>query len=208
MNNSCHFCSIDIFLRSRSSSTEAPPDLPVKKSMTKFSRSQAIASSSTDSLDSPYSTSSKHSGDGTFNNRPRSALIAGHLTRMDNYDGVMNRPGIAYARSDRSGTSSGQLFSSHDSIDGPVGNRASIISNSSLSSAGYSSQTRTGSDSGRMFSPQDVPLAQSEDLSPIQPITAKMHASARGRFVSSKYFATCLSMFASLCKVECNITEW
>ena len=78
------------------------------------------------------------------------------------------------ARSDRSAYSSGQLFSSHDSVDGPVGKRSSMISNSSMSSAGHGSQTKTLSDiSERIQSPAGVPLACLEDLSPIQPIMSK-----------------------------------
>lgn len=162
------------FSRSNSSSIETPPELPAK-CRPPFSRSQAVASSSTDSLDNSFSTSYKLSNDGTYSTRPRSALIAGHLTRIDNYEGV--RPaGMSYARSERAGNSAGQLFSSHDSIDGPVGKRSSVISNSSQSSAGYSTQSKALSDiSERMHSNAGAPLAQLEDLSPIQPITTRIN---------------------------------
>ena len=155
-----------LIFRSNASSIEAAPELPAK-TKPHLSRSQAITSSSVDSLDASYSSSSKPSSDGTYTTRPRSALIADHLTRIDNYEGV--RPAcMAYSRSDRSAHSSGQLFSSHDSIDGPVGKRSSIISNSSFSSAGHGSQTKALSDISERVLP---PLAHTEDLSPIQPIT-------------------------------------
>lgn len=96
----------------------------------------------------------------------------------------MRQASIAYAHSDVSGNSTGQLFSSHDSIDGPIGKRSSVISNSSQSSTGYSSQTKVLSDiseraqlpqgiSERAQLPQGAPLAQLEDLSPIQPMTSQ-----------------------------------
>ncbi|XP_067938665.1 rap guanine nucleotide exchange factor 1-like isoform X2 [Watersipora subatra] len=88
---------------------------------------------------------------------------------MDNYEGV--RPAyIVYGHSDRSAHSSGQLFSSHDSIDGPIGKRSSAASNSSMSSVGHGSQTKTLSDITERAHSHSIPLALSEDLSPIQPL--------------------------------------
>lgn len=142
---------------SRSLSVETPPQLPAKNRPT-LSRSQAMATSSIDSLDGPSSWSSALS-DRALASRPRSALIAGHLTRRDNYDSF-----VSYARSNRSGASSSQLFSSQDSIN--AGKRCSVISNSSQSSTGY--------DWSRDYSlalHQRAAVGSSEgDLSPIQPI--------------------------------------
>ncbi|KAF6026201.1 hypothetical protein EB796_015493 [Bugula neritina] len=142
-------------IQSRSSSVETPPELPIKKSL--MSRSE-IMNNSVDSLDgghySPITDSSSSS-------RPHSAFFP----NVDSYNNIVNRHNMMYVRSDRSGGSGGQLFSSHDSLDGPVGKRSSIVSSSSASSASYSAQLRLMSDGGRVF------LTHAEDLSPIQPIS-------------------------------------
>ena len=158
IHNNFYLCTF----RSRSSSMETPPELPVKQSKQRpqLTRGQAVAtSSSIDSLDDRNCDTPPSSA-----SRPKSAVIsAHHLTRFD-------------TNSNKSAGSS--LCASRDSIDGPVmisaaGKRASVISNSSQSSAGCGSQTRRfhvvmGPD-GQTY--LQAPLAEGEDLSPIQPIT-------------------------------------